>query len=342
MPAALGVPDDTGAAVGGDGGLGGAHGRVDGDVLVRLGELDGIDGTGGRGGVGKEVGDEIKETDGLEGAVEHPLQRPPVLPLLLTEHDVVLVGVPGGHVLPRRERGAEAGSDPVGGEGEEERGEGAGLLQLTPVALELVVRGTGAVVAVGLLQLQDGDGKAVDIQHDVEDEDPVLGTAHPHLGGGEEVVAVGVSEVDGADGGVPCLAAFGVVVGDADAVCEPLVEAVVLPQIIPGVPAQQLVDGVLGYVLGQARVTVPDRLEQPGPEDQVVPIGPNPVRGPKLRSRNVLPPVLTEQFERMQLQLLLGEPVYGRLAERLVGGCGHTTSSTARTASFTRSFPERS
>lgn len=84
LTGALRVPDDARLAVRGGCGAGGGEGRVDGDVLVGLGELHRVHAAAGTfGGVGEKAGDQSEEVVGFECPGDHPLQGPPVLPLFL-------------------------------------------------------------------------------------------------------------------------------------------------------------------------------------------------------------------------------------------------------------------
>lgn len=93
--------------------------------------------------------------------------------------------MPGRHVLPRRERSAEAGGHPVGGYGETQGAKSAVNIQFAPIVLDLVVRLTSVVRSARLLQLNYAERESIDVQDDVEDECALAGRAYPHLRGSD-------------------------------------------------------------------------------------------------------------------------------------------------------------
>ena len=194
------MPDDARAAVGLDGVDGRGDGFGDGEVLVGFGDAH-------REAVVAlvvcgEASLELEEAFGVEDAVEQDVERGGLGVVGRVDDGAVVVDVPGGEVVQGCEGSAVAGGDAVGGD--DDGGESEDERELADVRLELGVgaRDVGAGGA-GLLELDDGDGEAVEVEHDVEAAF-VLAGDDGDLVDDEPVVLVDLA--DEADGGRALLA----------------------------------------------------------------------------------------------------------------------------------------
>ena len=207
-----------------------------------------------------------------------------------------------------------------------------GVGELLHVGLELVEGGLGGgVLGACILQLDDGQGQAVDVEHDVEA--PLrLPAAEGELVDGVVRIAGGVRGEEPDGGGL--LLAVPVHVGDARvAVHEDLVEAVVLRDRVLGGRGEHLGRGLVQVLRRDGGVEGAQGAGERAVEDGVLPGGALTGAGRDGGPAEGLPAVLGQDLQGVLLPVLLVHADAGH---------GQTSSSTRFSASLTVMRPDMS
>ncbi len=290
------MPDHADPAIGADGADGASDGLGHREVLMWL--RDPL----GESTVVLVEGDEVVEELAEALEVEQSVQRPVDLGLVLAVRAVlahgdgasVVIHIPGGEVVPGRERCAVAGVDPVGRD--HERGEAERHGQFRDVGLQLVERGLGGRGSgAGLLEFHDRQWQSVHVRDDVE-ASLHLPAAHGHLVDDAVAVQRRVTGVEADHGGA--FATVVVDVGDAAVpVSEDLVEAVVLRDRVLRLRGQYLRRGLLQVLPRHVGVQVLQCLVERAAQHDVLPRLALPRARRDLRAGRVLPVELAHPID---------------------------------------------